>query len=104
MAGRRGSDAPNRNAPSARAIHRLRIALGLTQQDLADRAGLTRVLIVKVERGRNKATSERVCAGFARAFATDSQEMEGILRGTVDVKVLLAKLFAKRDSSAQSAA
>ena len=50
---------------------------GWTPQELADRAGLDRVEVNAVERGRNKATSARIRDGLARAFGVHPAEIGG---------------------------
>lgn len=54
----------------------LRKAKGWTQDDLARRSGLTRAEICKIEKGWNKATSERVRDAIRRGFMEDKMRAE----------------------------
>lgn len=71
--------------PSAAATKALRLGLGLTQEQLAERAGLERVEVVNVERGRNQATSARVRDGLARGLGLEPVVMEQVLRGELSI-------------------
>lgn len=53
-------------------VKRKRIERKWTQDELAERAGLDRVEVNAVERGRNKGTSSRIRDGLARAFGVPS--------------------------------
>lgn len=54
--------------PSGLFVRAARKALGWTQSELADRAGLHRVEISNIERGYNQVTSHRARVGLARGF------------------------------------
>lgn len=50
---------------------------GWTQEQLAERAGIDRVEVNALERGRNKGTSTRIRDGLARAFEIHPAEVGG---------------------------
>ncbi|WP_061610229.1 helix-turn-helix domain-containing protein [Sorangium cellulosum] len=60
-------------------IKALRNALGLTQQQLADRAGLSRVDVSRIESGYNQATSWRVIDKLANGFGLAPDRLASIL-------------------------
>ena len=66
----------------------LRKRLGLTQAQVAERAGLRRDEVTKVEGGANKATSARVRDGLARAYGLSVDELLGYLDGAVELETL----------------
>lgn len=57
-------------------VRTLRLSLGLTQQQLADRAGLARLEIVNIETGRNQMTSHRIRVGLARGLGLSLEQLE----------------------------
>lgn len=61
---------------SAARVRAIRVSLGLTQQQLADRAGLARLEIVNVETGRNQMTSHRIRIGLARGLGLSLEQLE----------------------------
>jgi transcriptional regulator with XRE-family HTH domain len=75
----KGAADPNR--PSAKALRALRAGLGVSQAQVAERAGLQRVEVVNLESGRNQATSARVQRGLARAFGLSAEEIAEVLSG-----------------------
>lgn len=74
--------------PSASVVQTLRKARGWSQQALAERAGVQRVEILAVEKGRNKATSARMRDGLARAFELDPEKLSLVLSGEVAIDAL----------------
>lgn len=66
----------------------LRKRLGLTQAQVAERAGLRRDEVTKVESGANKATSARVRDGLARAFGLSVDELVSYLDGATELEAL----------------
>lgn len=66
----------------------LRKRLGLTQAQVADRAGLRRDEVTKVETGANKATSARVRDGLARAFGVSVDDLVRYLDGALELDAL----------------
>ena len=66
-------------------VRALRVALKLTQEQLADRSGLERVEISNLESGRNQATSTRILKGLARGFELSLQDMSDVIDGELTV-------------------
>ena len=58
----------------ARNVKRLRTAAGLSQEALADRAGLHRTYISSIERGERNVSIENIFA-LAKALAVDPREL-----------------------------
>jgi DNA-binding XRE family transcriptional regulator len=81
--------------PSAAVVQALRAALSLTQKRLAALAGVNRVEIIAVEKGRNRASSVRMRDGLATAFHLTGEEMTQALTGAITVKEVL-KLVSRR--------
>lgn len=63
----------------------LRKRAKLTQQDVADRSGLTRVEVARVEGGWNAASSGRMRTGFAKAFKLWPETVDALLEGKLTV-------------------
>lgn len=64
----------------------LRNALGLTQEKLAERAGLERIEVVNVESGRNQATSIRILKGLAQGFGLSLEDAMAFIDGELTVE------------------
>lgn len=77
---------------SAERVEELRKAVGLTQDQVAQRSGgkLSRNDANKVESGRNKATSDRIRSGLAEAFGVSRDQMSAYMEGRIDLPGLLA--------------
>ncbi|MDY0062341.1 MAG: helix-turn-helix transcriptional regulator [Myxococcota bacterium] len=58
----------------ARNVKRLRSAAGLSQEELAARAGLHRTYISSVERGQRNISLENICA-LAAALGSDPRDL-----------------------------
>jgi len=58
----------------ARNVKRLRNAAGLSQEELAARAGLHRTYISSVERGQRNISLENICA-LAAALGSDPRDL-----------------------------
>lgn len=65
-------------------VKAIRKALGLTQEDVAARAGIRRDAVVKVESGTNQAGSAAVRSGLARAFGLTLDDVASVLEGRLD--------------------
>lgn len=65
---------PDPKTVFARNVKRLRIAAGLSQEELASRAGLHRTYISSVERGRRNISLENIYA-LASALGSDPREL-----------------------------
>jgi transcriptional regulator with XRE-family HTH domain len=72
-------------------VKAVRQALGLTQEQVGDAAGLGRGEVSKIEAGDNAATSWRIRAGLARAFGVDVQTLSDCIDGLTAVDELLAR-------------
>jgi hypothetical protein len=61
---------------------------GMTQAHVADQSDglLDRVLVNKIEKGRNQGTSQRVHAGIARAFGLTLEELTAYVEGRIGLK------------------
>lgn len=66
----------------------LRKRLGLTQAQVAERAGLRRDEVTKVETGANQASSARVRDGLSRAFGITVDALVRYLDGAVELDAL----------------
>lgn len=55
-------------------MKRLRLSSGLSQEDLAERAGLHRTYVSSVERGQRNISLENIYA-FANALGTDPRNL-----------------------------
>lgn len=73
----------------------LRKTLGLSQQDLGDRAGLDRRSISAVELGVNKASTHALRRSLRRGLALTGEEFDDLLDGRLEVDAA-AELFAAR--------
>lgn len=67
--------------PRGDRLRAFRQAVGLTQEELAERADLDRVEVARIENGWNQGTSTRICFGLARAFRLWPETMEAVLAG-----------------------
>lgn len=67
-------------------VKAIRAALGLTQEDVAARAGIRRDAVVKVESGANQAGSAAIRAGLARAFGLTLDDVASVLEGRLDAE------------------
>lgn len=67
----------------------LREILCLSQQKLADRAGLTREEINKIESGKNKASSARIQRALAQGLALPAENFEALYSGEASPSLLL---------------
>ena len=74
--------------PSTRA-RELRVALSLSQEAFAERAGIDRGEVSKVERGENKVTSARMRDAFARAAGVTPDRLGDYLSGRLSLADLL---------------
>lgn len=73
-------------AEKARAI---REALGCTQEAIAERGGLERAEVNKVETGRNEATTWRIRRGLARAYGVTVETLSDCFDGILSVEELV---------------
>ncbi len=87
-------------------LKQLRTALHLTQSGLADAsqkhepdAKLTRVDVVSVEIGRNKATSNRIHKGIAAAVGASVEDTSAYLDGRLPIGDLLRRIDERRTES-----
>jgi len=75
------------HTPSGDRAKALRKRRGLTQEEAARRSGvLDRTEIVRIESGANKARTERILSGLARAYSVPQLGLSAYLRGerTID--------------------
>lgn len=72
-------------------IRAIRKALGLTQEDVAARAGIRRDAVVKVERGANQAGSAAIRSGLARAFGLTLDDVASVLEGRLDAEAAVRR-------------
>jgi transcriptional regulator with XRE-family HTH domain len=69
----------------------LRKRLALTQEAMAERGGLGRVEVVRVEGGHNDATSYRLRAGLARAAELGVEDLSAYLDGEIELEDAMAR-------------
>ena len=69
-----------------------RIAVGLTQEELADRAGLSRVKVCKVEKGRDKASTVATRDALSAGLGCSAAELEDVLSGRVEVVAMVRRM------------
>ena len=77
-------------------VKALRIALGLTQDQLAEAGGLTRVEVSHLETGKNKATSNRIRQLLARAAAVQVDDINAYLDGDIHLEALMVRRGSSR--------
>lgn len=83
------SSCVNWHMDAAKLVIDLREHLGLTQEAFAQRAGVERTRIAKIENGANKATSGDVREALARAAGVSLEAMVGYLKGRITLENLL---------------
>ncbi len=72
-------------------VKALRAALGLTQEKVALAGGLGRLEVVKVETGKNQATTDHIRAGLARAFGISRDDFAEYIGGAIDITEVLQR-------------
>lgn len=80
-------------------VKALRNRLEWTQEQVAERSAgaLSRVVVNKIESGRNQATSAAIRNGLAMAFGVDVATMFGYLEGEVDLTEVMARRAGRSD-------
>lgn len=73
------------------AVSGLRNALGWTQGELAERAGINRTTLAKIETGANKSSSAAVREALRQAFRLSSDAWDGYLAGTSSIQETASK-------------
>lgn len=71
-------------------VRELRLAIGMTQSELAIRSGVDRLAIVRVETGRNQLTSYPLRAAMARGFGLSLDIFSALVDGTISVEQAIA--------------
>lgn len=66
-------------------VRELRLRLGLTQEQVGERAGLERTKIVDIEHGKNQASTWLVRRGLATAFRLRVETLSDFLDGAITV-------------------
>lgn len=74
-------------------VNVLRLRLGMSQQALADRAGIDRTLVVRLARGTNL-SSYANCDALARGFGIDVLTMIDYVLGRISVDEVIEKIRA----------
>jgi len=72
-------------------IRALRLALGLSQEALATRTGLSRISVVAAEQGKNQMTGTALRSGLARAFCLSDDDFGAYLDGRLTVEMAAAR-------------
>lgn len=75
----------------AERVRTMRVALGLTQQQLANRGQIDRSYVVHTENGRNKATGIITRRGLARGLALDMDELDALFDGSLDMETAIRR-------------
>jgi transcriptional regulator with XRE-family HTH domain len=73
------------------AIREVRRRLKLTQEQVADRGGLSRTEVVKVESGANKASTYAMRAGLAMGLGLSIGDLSDLLDGYIKVQEAVAR-------------
>lgn len=76
------SNSPNADESLGDYVKRLRSSLGLTQRELADRAGIHLQSVGKIERGQTVKLNSRSKTALAAALQIPAEYLEAICRGT----------------------
>lgn len=84
-------------------LRKLRMAFGWSGEVVADRGGLPRTRVVKMEGGYDKMTSDKAISGLARAFGLTRDAMADYLDGKVTKEATLEASTAWGESSAKPA-
>lgn len=69
-------------------VRELREAVGLTQEELAERGDLRRVAITKIEGGHNYASTFAMRHALAIAFGLSLEDIVELLDGTTSISTL----------------
>jgi DNA-binding XRE family transcriptional regulator/predicted nucleic acid-binding Zn ribbon protein len=89
------SNSPNADESLGDYVKRLRSSLGLTQQELADSAGIHLQSVGKIERGRTVKLNSRSKTSLAVALQVPVEYLEAICRGTPVETVSQLKFCAR---------
>ncbi len=89
-------------APNASAIVALRKALGLSQQQVANRGGITRDVVTTNERGARKLTSFPARVGLAKGLGITLDEFNELVDGQVEVEVLADRVRTREPANQES--
>lgn len=87
----------NPERPSAVAVRTLRLGLDLTQQQVADLAGVDRLEILSMEKGRLIGSSARMRDGLAKAFGLSHEDMSAALDGSLSAADALNLVLTERE-------
>lgn len=87
-------ESPNDKSPVAVRVRALRTKLGWSQEELALRAAVHRVNIVRVETGSNKLSSYAMRAALARGFGLTLEDVNAFLAGRLSIKQALSRRAA----------
>lgn len=72
-------------------VRGLREALKLTQEQLAERGGLRRVEVTKIEGGRNYASTFAMRSALASAFGLSFDDVVALLDGSTPIEELRSR-------------
>ena len=73
--------APNREETLANYVRRVRISLGLSQKELAERAGLHLQSVGKIERGQTTRLKQTPKSGLAYALSVPVEYLDAVCKG-----------------------
>jgi len=69
----------------------LRVALGLTQEQVAFAGGIDRTDISKVEMGRNKGSSNRIRRALATGLGLSRDDMDAFMAGDLPIEAAVGR-------------
>lgn len=72
---------PNRDETLANYVRRVRISLGLSQKELAERAGVHLQSVGKIERGQSTRLKQVPKSGLAQALGVPVEYLDAICKG-----------------------
>lgn len=84
--------APNPEETLANYVRRVRISLGISQKELAERAGLHLQSVGKIERGQTTRLKQKPKSGMAHALGIPMEYLDAVCKG-VAVEAIAALKF-----------
>jgi transcriptional regulator with XRE-family HTH domain len=86
------SNAPNPSENLADYVKRLRASLGMSQQELADKASLHLQSIGKMERGKTNKLNAKAKRGLAYALSIPTEYLDAVIKGAPVIAIKTLKI------------